>query len=102
MQKYKKSLCSFDGNPYSATQIERYQIIDKLKQEYPVSRICKVLEVNRRSYLNLFELLENIYNYYLLFLLFQKIVYEHISYFFLILLDYYYYLLKYLISYHLN
>lgn len=30
--------------------MEKYQIIDKLKQEYPVYRICNVLNINRRSY----------------------------------------------------
>lgn len=47
---YKKILCSSDGNPFSATQIEKYQIIDKLKIEYLVYRICNVLNVKRRSY----------------------------------------------------
>ena len=46
----KKILCSSDGNPLSATQIEKYQIIDKLKHEYPIVRVCRVLNVNRRSY----------------------------------------------------
>lgn len=35
---------------FRATQIEKYQIIDKLKSEYPVSKICRVLSVVRRSY----------------------------------------------------
>lgn len=46
----KKILCSSDGNPFSATQIERYQVIDILKKDYPVTRICNVLNVNKRSY----------------------------------------------------
>lgn len=43
-------LCSTDGNPQQATQIEKYQIIDKLRTEYPISRVCNVLNVNRRSF----------------------------------------------------
>lgn len=46
----KKVLCSSDGNPLSATQIEKYIIIDKLKTEFPVQRICKILNIKRRSY----------------------------------------------------
>ena len=50
IQIYKKILCSSDGNPLSAKKIEKYQIIDRLKLEYPITRICRVLNVKRRSY----------------------------------------------------
>lgn len=47
--------CYSNGNPLSATQIEKYQIIDKLKCEYPVARTCNVLNINRRSYYKWFQ-----------------------------------------------
>lgn len=43
-------LCCTDGNPQRATRIEKYLIIKKVKKYYPVSRICKVLDINRGSY----------------------------------------------------
>lgn len=46
----KKSYALLMEIPLSATQIEKYQIIDRLKSAYPILRICNVLNVNRRSY----------------------------------------------------
>ncbi|XMB85579.1 IS3 family transposase [Mycoplasmatota bacterium WC44] len=43
-------LCSTDENPFQATRIEKYQIIDGLKHIYPVQRLCRVLLITRRSY----------------------------------------------------
>lgn len=60
----KKILCSSDKNPQRATQIEKYLIIDQLRAEYPVSRICSVLNVNRRSYYKWCQNGKNIANNY--------------------------------------
>lgn len=43
-------LCCTDGNPQRATRIEKYLIIDKVRKYYPVTRICKVLDIKVRSY----------------------------------------------------
>lgn len=41
---------SSERNPSKATQIEKYQIIDRLRKEYPVMYMCRVLEIHRQSY----------------------------------------------------
>ncbi|MDE8340493.1 hypothetical protein PT226_08760, partial [Erysipelothrix rhusiopathiae] len=49
-RNYKKVLYSTHENPKNATRIEKYQIIDILKKEYPVSKLCDVLQIVRQSY----------------------------------------------------
>lgn len=41
---------SSERNPFAATRIEKYQIIDRLKKEYPVTFMCKALEIRRQAY----------------------------------------------------
>lgn len=41
---------SSGGNPFSITQIEKYQMIDILKHQYPITYMCEKLEVVRSSY----------------------------------------------------
>jgi transposase InsO family protein len=43
-------LCSTDENPLRITNIEKYKIIDELRNEYPIERVCNVLNINSRSY----------------------------------------------------
>ena len=41
---------SSGGNPFNITQIEKYQIIDRLKERYPIRYMCEKLEIGRSSY----------------------------------------------------
>lgn len=41
---------SSGGNPFNITQIEKYQIIDQLKEQYTISYMCEMLEIGRSSY----------------------------------------------------
>lgn len=43
-------LCSTDRNPLKITRIEKYFIIDKLKIEYPITKLCRLLNIKRRAY----------------------------------------------------
>ncbi len=43
-------LCSTEENPYKVTNIEKYLIIDNLSVEYPISTLCRVLNINDRSF----------------------------------------------------
>lgn len=43
-------LCSTDENPLKITNIEKYQIIDALRNEYPIEAICKFLSITSRAY----------------------------------------------------
>lgn len=43
-------LCSVDANPLKITNIEKYRIIDALRMDYPIERICNVLNITSRAY----------------------------------------------------
>ncbi len=41
---------SIDGNPFKATNTEKYLIVDRLKQEYNVRYLCNLLSITTQSY----------------------------------------------------
>lgn len=41
---------SSERNPFQATRIEKYQIIEQMRGEYPITYMCRVLEVHRQAY----------------------------------------------------
>lgn len=43
-------LCSTDENPLKVTNIERYKIIDGLRDSYPIESLCQFLNITSRAY----------------------------------------------------
>jgi transposase InsO family protein len=43
-------LCSTDENPLKITNIEKYQIIDRLRNEYQIERLANALGITSRAY----------------------------------------------------